>query len=266
MSKYTTELRFICEQHCIDKYPGEFTLDNIDEKSVFEIASKVASDGYLTKYGDNDFEIFDESYRIPLMIKFIMKYYTREIGLETFGLWKAKVRNNFDLIMPYYNELYKSTLFEYDPLSTDNYKDHNYGTRNVKEDTKDTNENHNGSKTTVGTNDNTWNLYSDTPQGGIYGIVNAEDTTHVPNLTENGYLTNATHIINNGGQNVANTGNSNGTRIGDNKVLTTDNYIREILGRRGYDVNKLLKSYRENIINIDDEIIGKFKQFFMLLW
>lgn len=266
MSKYTTELRFICEQHCIDKYPNEYTEDNIDEKSVFDIASTVANDGYLTKYGDSDFIIFDEAYRVPLMRKFIMKYYTREIGLETFGLWKSKVRNYFDIIMPYYNELYKSTLLEYDPLNPDNYKEHNYGTRDSKEDSKDTTTNENTSNTISGTDTNGWILYSDTPQGGIYGIERAENPPLYPNLTENGYLTNATRNINNGSQNVSNNGNSSGVRVGDNKTLTTDNYIREVLGRRGYDVNKLLKSYRENILNIDEEIIGKFKQFFMLLW
>lgn len=40
-----------------------------------------------------------------------------------------------------------------------------------------------------------WNLYSDTPQGGIAGIQGAEDP---PSLVDNGYLTNARHIIHDG--------------------------------------------------------------------
>ena len=266
MSKYTTELRFICEQYCIDHYPDIYTVDNISEKSVFEIASVVATDGYLTKYGDSDFIIFDENYRIPLMIKFIMKYYTREIGLETFGLWKSKIRNEFDIIMPYYNELYKSIMLEYNPLWTENYTEKNDGTRDV--DGK--NENHSGThkadERDTTNSGNEWSLYSDTPQGGIYGILNAEDQEHVPNLTENGYLTNATHNISNGSQHTEGTEDSTVNQNGKNKVLTTDDYTRTVTGLRGYNVNKLLKDFRDNIINVDEMIIGRFKNYFMLLW
>lgn len=267
MSKYTSELRFICEQHCLDAYPEEFTLDNIGDKTVFEIATKVASDGYLTKYGNFDFTIFDESYRIPLMTKFIMYYYTREIGLETFGLWKEKVRNKFDLIMPYYNELYKSVLLEYNPLYTEDITEKTDGTRNVDAESHNNGtESHTGNQDSTANGD-TWNLYSDTPQGGIYGILNAEQAqVATPSLTDNGYLTNATHIMNNGSQNVKNNGSSSSTNNGTNDVLTTDDYTRKISGYRGYDVNKLVRSFRESIINIDEMIINEFKKFFMLLW
>lgn len=49
---------------------------------------------------------------------------------------------------------------------------------------------------------NEWKLYSDTPQGGINGIQDAEDD---PSLATNGYLTNATHTF---GDTTGSTGSS----------------------------------------------------------
>ena len=286
MSKYTTELRYICEQYCIDHYPETYTEDNIDSFSPYDIATVVATDGYLTKYGQSDFSIYDETYRIPLMIKFIMYYYTREIGEETFGLWKLRIRSWFDMIMPYYNELYRSILFEYNPLYTENLTTALSGTKDSRGSTTDSesqtntkqtagNNSRSGSDSRVNDNSN-WNLYSDTPQGGIYGIQNAEETKPTPNLSDNSYLTNATHDILHGtqagnnsesgsyteSQNVSNNRMGSGT----NNVLTTDAYITTVTGYRGYSSNKLIKEFRDNILNVDRDIIREFKKYFIQLW
>lgn len=322
MSKYTTELRYICEQYCLSHYPDQFNEDNIGEFSPYDIAQIVARDGYLTKYGDSDFNIYDEDYRIPLMVKFIMAYYTREIGEETFGLWKLRVRSKFDLIMPYYNELYKSALFEFNPLYTEDITTTNAGTRQVADTTNgtstdttqhsktgnDTNtktgvETATGNGTATGTNSgnnsrNTnsshWNLYSDTPQGGIYGIEHAENPLPDPNLSNNGYLTNATHDIENTSENGSNYGSNsesknysdttntsesgsvnrsesgsvqtNRTNSETGNSTTTDQYVTRISGYRGYPAIKLIREFRDNILNIDNDIINEFKKMFILLW
>ena len=68
---------------------------------------------YLSKY-----PIFDEGYRTPLNQKILDHYWTREIGQETIDMWGFYLRRKMNEIMPVYNELYKTTRLEYDPLST----------------------------------------------------------------------------------------------------------------------------------------------------
>ena len=84
MSKYTTELRYLIENN-------------------FDIGLK-------------DYPIFDENYREPLNQKIINHYYFREIGMETAELFKRYLNNTMREIMPYYNQLYKSELLEFNPF------------------------------------------------------------------------------------------------------------------------------------------------------
>src|SRR5690606_40563614 len=48
---------------------------------------------------------------------FIIHFYMREIGFETEGLFKFYLETWLLVHMPYYNQLFKSELIEYDPLS-----------------------------------------------------------------------------------------------------------------------------------------------------
>ena len=84
MSKYTTELRYLIE-------------NNFD-------------------LGLDDYPIFDESYRQLLNDKIINHYYFREIGMETAELFKRYLNQTMREIMPYYNQLYKSELLEFNPF------------------------------------------------------------------------------------------------------------------------------------------------------
>ncbi len=104
MSKYTTEVRFICEQFSGLSESAEYS-------DVEQVIKKC-----LPKVFDFQFPIFDESYRSIIETKILRHYYTREIGLETVGLWKLKLNTKLNEIMPYYNKLYKSELIEFNPL------------------------------------------------------------------------------------------------------------------------------------------------------
>ena len=84
VSKYTTELRYLIENN-------------------FDIGLK-------------DYPIFDENYREPLNRKIINHYYFREIGFETAELFKRYLNNTMNEIMPYYNQLFKSELLEFNPF------------------------------------------------------------------------------------------------------------------------------------------------------
>lgn len=113
MSKYTTELRFLCESEAgLTESKGFNSIESILEESA-------------PKIFNFSFPIFDENYRLPLEIKILRYYYTREICEETVGLWKLRLQNRLNLIMPYYNQLYESELIKFNPLyDTDLTTDH----------------------------------------------------------------------------------------------------------------------------------------------
>ena len=211
MSKYTTEVRYICESYAgLEESVGYDSIDDVIEKSYRKIFK---TDKIPMFNGET------EAHRALLFKKILLHYYTREIGYETVGLWKLKLNQKMMEIMPYYNQLYESELIEFDPLKNVDVTHTHEGEYNDDEkvDNLRNSESHRGihttqesdttedvtlrhSKTTtegndVRTNDviengNSWVLFSDTPQGGIDGINSAAG-----DLAGNGYLTNATRTI-----------------------------------------------------------------------
>lgn len=212
MSKYTTEVRYICESYAgLEESVG---YDSIDEVVQAAIPKIFKSSEILMFAGET------QEHRTLLFKKILLHYYTREIGYETVGLWKLKLNQRLMEIMPYYNQLYESELIEFDPMKnvdnththegkynddekTDNIRDtvdngvqHTSGTSNTTENVilrhDKITERGNDTKTNViNSNADTWTLFSDTPQGGINGISNASSGS----VGDNSYLTNATHVI-----------------------------------------------------------------------
>lgn len=230
MSKYTTEVRYICEVSAGLKKSGGYN-------SVKEIIAKA-----IPKIFDFDFPIYDEAYRTVLETKILKHYYTREIGQETIGLWKLRLDTKLNEIMPYYNKLYESALLEYNPLYTVNM-------------TRDHNVNANGNRTTGNTeitsetsNNNGTILYSDTPQGSIYGLEN------------NTYLTNATK------NNNENSGTINRTDSGNDAYNNTEDYLEHVFGYEGKTGSELIITYRKTLLNIDMMIIDELEELFFQLW
>lgn len=115
MSKYTTEVRYICENACgLNESVGFNQINDI----IIQSAPKIFN---------FDFPIFDEEYRLPLEVKILRTYYTREICEETVGLWKLRLQTKLCNIMPYYNQLYKSALLEFDVFTDVDYTEVNDG-------------------------------------------------------------------------------------------------------------------------------------------
>ena len=288
MSKYTTELRFICENYAgLDKSVGYNSVDEVIKES-------------RSKIFDFSYPIFDEDYRSVLESKILLHYYTREICEETVGLWKLRLKSKMLEIMPYFNKLYESEMLEFNPLwNTDysrdgdrNRNEANTRTNNLKRTSQDGGSNSITQNTVRGGEDvsNTesvdkyseWNLYSDTPQGGIEGILGAEDE---PSLVDNGYLTNATHILHDGtGTNSETTTEYGGTtdttgttQFGRNNVTddtgntkfdgnSTEDYLEHVKGMMGVNPSKMLKDFRDTFLNIDLEVINSLRNLFFNLW
>ena len=236
MSKYTTQLRFICE-----------TSANLTESTGFNDIEDVLNKCWNKIF--SDFPIFDEHYRAELCKKILRHYYTREICCETVGRWKLFLSDKMKNIMPYYNQLYQSELLKIQPLvSVDRSVSH----QGQGSETKITNSNvtNTNSSRTDGSTD-TWSYYSDTPQGGINGL----DT--------NDYLTNATHNTGTDGTNSTVNGATSGNETGEES--RKDMYVDKVLGYEGNQSEMLLK-FRETFLNIDMMVIDELKDLFFTLW
>ncbi len=260
MSKYTTELRFLCEQLAGRTESGGYN----DTVAIIEAARpKVFSFQY---------PIFDNAYKPTLETKILKHYYTREIGLETYGLWKLKLDARMNEIMPYYNQLYESELIEFNPLyDTDiNTEGHRDNDVNTEQNNTSNGTSRDGGTDTRSSADkiNTWDLYSDTPQGGIRGIQGAEDD---PSLGTNAFLTNARHII---GDTAGSTGSTvygktnttTGTFLGNSVSEGDVDYIEHVYGYRGKSPSRSLKEFRETMLNIDRQVIKELEDLFFQLW
>ena len=216
MSKYTTELRYICETHA----------GLTDSKGFNDIDTIIAAARpYIFNFS---YPIFDDEYKEVLETKILRHYYTREIGLETYGLWKLKLETKMNEIMPYYNRLYKSELLSFDPLRDVDMQTTHVGTKtgtrtdvsnaedsnernanNVIDDTRvqsdervntfdgmrssENQETTAGSSSTQGGHTTTnQNSYSDTPQGAITNVENGTYLTNYRKIADAGTESSAT--------------------------------------------------------------------------
>ena len=224
MALYTTQVRTICESYAgLEESAGYNQINDI----IAEARDKIFE----------EYPIFDEEYRSVLNTKILRHYYTREIGMETVGLWKHFLNTRLNEIMPYYNKLYQSELLSFNPLydvdytktgtkegeetgeengtNTGSTSDATTGTigdsgtrNNTRTDNLTSNSRDGGTDSDSGSNVNKndrWEYYNDTPQGSIQDL---EDLT---------YLTSARHITDDG------TGSTNSKTTTYGKTNTTTN-------------------------------------------
>lgn len=251
MSKYTTEVRFICEQKSgLSESVGASDVDSVISKCWDKVFTSKVS-------------FFDESYRKILCSKILKHYYLREIGCETVGVWLLWMNERLEMIMPYYNKLYESELIKFNPMyDVDLTRAHNR--KNVQDDTgkRDTMSNRDTSVTNTSNTDSSnvsRDLYSDTPQGALTGVENET------------YLTNARKVSDSG--NVASNSNEkSGSDFSENEstsknMNSTEDYLESVQGKQGGgSYSDLLMKYRDTFLNIDQMVVEEFSDLFMLLW
>ena len=275
MSKYTTEVRFICE-----------SLTGHDDSTGYDDIDSIIQDAIPLIFSF-DFPIFDEEYRNVLCTKILRHYYTREIGLETYGLWKLKLQTKLNEIMPYYNKLYESELYKYNPLHDVDMTTTNVGQKTGERtyiQNDDRTNTFSGSRTSeneqtnVASNENVRNsdsqdrdMYSDTPQGTLTGVdtntylTNFRKILGTNNTTDKG---NATDVAQ-GKQTTSdqNTESSTGRNTSIGKTNNTEDYVMHVVGKSaGANYAKMIKDFRDNLLNIDMDIIRDLGELFMLLW
>lgn len=251
MSQYTTEVRFICESSIPLSEQGDYK--TIDE------AIK-AGRKYIF---DFPYDLFDPAYKEVLETKFLRHFYTREIGFETVGLWKLKLRDKFEMKLPYYNQLWSSELEKFNPLYDVDYHIVNTGDRfsnteshssgngsNTQDSTVDVTNNHTGDNTTK---------YSDTPQGGLEGVV---DTNWLTNATQNEDHARDTSLQTNHAS-----GSNDQSMQSSANVHDIDDYQKHVFGKMGGgSYSKMLREFRDTFLNIDEMFLNEMEDLFMLVY
>ena len=291
MSKYTTEVRFICE-----------TAAGLRESEGLSSVKQIIA-AAIPKVFDFDFPIFDENYRNVLETKILRHYYTREIGLETVGLWKLKLETKLNEIMPFYNQLYKSELLEFNPFyDVDLTRDHKLtreetatqkGTVNTTEDsntnestTQDTTSDSTINNTTGSTSEENatgtkthYDKYSDTPQGSLQNVQNDTYLTNARMINDNDTQTGKTTVNGTDESKGNTTSNTNAETSSETRrdvdvnstnnrdLNTLDDYLEHVKGKNGgASYSALLKEFRETFLNIDMMIIDELAELFFNLW
>lgn len=291
MSKYTTEVRYICESLAGKTESAGFDdIDDIIEAAIPHIFSF-------------DFPIFDENYREVICTKILRHYYTREIGLETYGLWKLKLQTKLNEIMPYYNKLYQSELYKFNPLYDTNLTTINTGSRtgentNINKENGVTTEhdartntssgsrnadskmsNVNSENETDNNSKTTRDLYSDTPQGALTGVENESYLTNARKITDSGNASKLKNNVETGSTEQSITDENTETSVGENSRVdskevnsrevskNTEDYVTQVIGKvGGTSYAKMIREFRDNLLNIDLDIIRDLADLFMLIW
>lgn len=286
MSKYTTEVRFICES-----YSG------LSESAGLSKTAEIIEKARPLIF-DFDYPIFDDEYRKTLETKILKHYYTREIGFEVVGLWKLYLDEKLNMIMPYYNQLYQSALIKIEPLiniknetthnetANENNSQQNTANDSTTEnetnnetvtDTKTSNSTESGTNTgsTNSENDN-WTLSSDTPQGGLEGIksmeylTNATENKGTSSVNVNGSDSSSSESSENGKNILVGERNKKGSKGSTFNSTASRNNALEYLtinkGISGVSESELLMKYRESFLNIDKMVINELADLFMSVW
>lgn len=295
MSKYTTEVRFICEQLAVLTEQGSLT----DVDYCTTTAAPLIFDSTIP--------FFDEAYRLPLEKKILRHFYTREIGFETMALWQLYLNNKMNEIMPYYNKLYYSETLSFNPLYDVDY----WRTSNrTNDDTEKEQGTQNGteqgeagstSKTTGTSSDESTgsnksnqitantdeqsgtgrDLYSDTPQGTIADVENGaylsnarftESTNHDEfngNVQTEGSSTAESTAKTETETNSESTDSRTNSAEHEvsRKIDRAEDYAEHVAGKMGgANYSQMLLDYRSTLLNIDMQIIEELESLFMAIY
>lgn len=270
MSKYTTQIRYICET--LAGYTHSEGFDNVNA-IIDEAAPKLFN---------FQFPIYDSNHKHALECQILLHYYTYEIGFETLGLFKLRLCSRLRDIMPYYNHLYESAALQFDPF-IDVDITHNSSDRNHEEfsdsDTLTENnysyqkgENHGGKSgynTEAQQTPRTFSRkFSDMPQGSISDVENGSYLTEYTAESETDGTKRKDYQDKDNSSFKNDTEEHNGSHRtksgGRDSKLEKRETTKGKTGGKSY--SQLLQEYRDTILNIDLMIVDELKDLFMLLW
>lgn len=256
MSNYTTQVRFICERL------AGYT-ESQDGTKVSECIALARP------------KIFDFDYPVPvahkeeLEKKILNNFYFREIGFETYGLWKNRLQNKLNIIMPYYSKMYTTIDLDFGPFDevdltkVTTTSNNGTSTNNKSQSSTGTGHNEYQDTNTTTANTNGINALNDTPQGQVVWD-EVTDLKYVTKVTKDdghsdGTATGSGH---NDSENTLTTTNQESGTTENNGSVN-----EHISGKQsGKSKSELLQEYRSSIINIDNMILEELEPLFMQVW
>ena len=178
--------------------------------------------------------------------KIVDHYYFQEIGFETFGQFKQRVKVKMQELMEEKLPIIYTNAIQYDPLINVDYTEE--FTRNIDSEgqnsgSSNSNSKNNGSGLTVN---------SDTPQGEINKtkILNGEYASSTTASESENEITDSTQTS------------------GEATNSTLETYTRHMRGNSGISATyqKMIEQFRDNIIAIDRDIINNLSDLFMVVF
>lgn len=185
--------------------------------------------------GLNHYPIFDEEYRECLNHKIIQHFWTREIGFESIPLFTQKLRAKMNEIMPFWNQQYKASQVQFDPLKTMSVKTVS-GTES------------NGTVTGNGETTSTSDAKSRAVASNLPQVM----------LSGNGDYAESAQ------DNTSNTGAS-GTSTESQTTANTGSVDSETSGYQG-SAAILIAEWRATMVNTDMDVIAQLETLFMGIW
>lgn len=233
LSKYTTTVKDICESFIPRQELWSMDL------SVQRIIDKTQD-----KFFNFDFPFYSDDRKDLYTFKtyFLFRYWNNYIGFETLGMWKTAFMAKMHELIPYYTKLY-------DAIQDDNPFTNIYVTFTEAEkgNEKTTTNSTDAGNSEVKNNQNYQNIDSDNPQ------VTVATQDYASAMSRGETINNTTTTANNN-----HAGN-------DNKDSKRDRDTKEI-GLRGKSTSEAIAEYREQIQNINRELVEACQDLFMKVW
>jgi hypothetical protein len=256
MSSYTMKLG-----ECLDMWVGQ---------ESYNLKDKIEKG--RAKLFDFDYPIFDPSYKSIFETHFIRKFYMREIGFETEGLFKFNLETWMIINMPYFNKMFQSELIEFDPLintkldTTHNRKADKTNTNNSTTDGNSTSNNTQNASGSSANNDFSRHLESDTPDKRLAittqdgkGVI--EYATKIDeNTDKNSKTSNTTSNVNSKDETSVSS-NSTG------KLNEIEDFIETKIGKVGsQSYSSMMNEYRTSLLRVENKIFKEMQELFMLVY
>lgn len=258
MSRYTTDLKTMIESQ---------TGNDISVQERIEQGRNIIF--------NFEYDLFDEEYKPIFEKNFIMRYYRREIGVETTGLFKLNLQSRLSLLLPKYNKLYESVNTKFNVLENTNITETLEKETEIESlaesltDSESINSNTSDSHDEIVATDNNAINYesdeinSDYPQAQIsvndYANGRTQQETSTDETRKNETLSNAFIKSDT-------TGTTKNNNTVSNNETNVETYTLKKVGNSGLsNVDEMIK-YRQSLTSVDEMLINELKDLFMMIF
>lgn len=233
LSKYTTTVKDICES---------FIPQN--ELWSMDLSVQRTIDKTQDKFFNFDFPFYSDDRKDLYTFKtyFLLRYWNNYIGFETLGMWKTAFLSRMNELTPYYRKLYDAIQHD-NPFTNTNITITEAEKGNEKTTTNSTD----AVESEVKNSQNYQNIDSDNPQ------VTVATQDYASAMSRGETINNTTTAAKN-----SHAGN-------DNKDSKRDRDTKET-GLRGKSTSEAIAEYREQIQNINRELVEACRDLFLKVW